>query len=135
MDQTGKCMCGAVSYVASEVETEVHACHCSMCRQWSGGPGFAAGVGKVTFEGEENISRYNSSDWAERGFCSKCGCNLFYHLKEANRYIMWVGTFDDQTQFKLTGEIYIDEKPASYNFAGDHPRQTGEEFLAAMHGG
>ncbi len=45
---------------------------------------------------------------------------------------MWLGTFDDQAQFKLAGEIYIDEKPASYEFAGDHPRLTGEEFMASL---
>lgn len=135
MDQKGKCMCGAVSYVANDVEVDVHACHCSMCRQWSGGPGFAVGVSSVIFEGETNITRYASSDWAERGFCTKCGCNLFYYLKETNSYIMWMGTFEDQSQFTLTGEIYIDEKPASYNFVGDHPRQTGQEFLASMQGG
>ena len=134
MDQKGKCMCGSVSYVASDVDTGVHACHCSMCRQWSGGPGFSAAVGKVVFSGEENISRFSSSDWAERGFCSKCGCNLFYYLKEADHYIMCVGSFEDQTPFKLTGEIYIDEKPSSYDFAGDHPRQTGDEFMASIQG-
>jgi len=134
MEQNGKCMCGAVSYVATDVQTHVHACHCSMCRQWSGGPALAASVGSVTFQGEENITRFDSSDWAERGFCAICGSNLFYHLKEADSYIMWTGSFEDQSQFKLAGEIYIDEKPGGYNFAGDHPRQTGEEFLAAMQG-
>ena len=27
----------------------------------------------VTFKGEENISVFNSSLWAERGYCNKCG--------------------------------------------------------------
>jgi len=27
----------------------------------------------VAFEGEENISVFSSSEWAERGFCNKCG--------------------------------------------------------------
>jgi hypothetical protein len=103
-----------------------------MCRQWSGGPAFAAGVGKVSFEGEDNISRYESSAWAERGFCDRCGTNLFYRLKEADHYVMWMGTFDDQTPFKLAGEIFVDEKPAGYDLAGDHPRLTGEEFMASL---
>ena len=66
------------------------------------------------------------------GFCSECGSNLFYHLKEADRYIMCTGTFDDQSVFELVGEIYIDEKPPGYDFAGEHPRQTGEEFMASL---
>jgi len=92
----------------------------------------AASVGSVKFEGADKIKRYASSDWAERGFCADCGSNLFYRLKEADRYIMCTGAFDDQSPFELVGEIYVDEKPPGYAFAGDHPRQTGEEFLASM---
>ncbi len=132
MSASGQCLCGVVTYTAEAIDTEVHSCHCSMCRRWSGGPGFAASVGKVEFTGEENIARFDSSAWAERGFCKTCGTNLFYRLKETDHYIMCMGTFDDQAQFKLAGEIYIDEKPASYEFAGDHPRLTGEEFMASL---
>ena len=132
MKATGKCLCGAVTFVADDVKTDVHSCHCGMCRRWNGGPAFAASVGKVEFDGDRHITRYASSEWAERGFCSQCGANLFYRLKEADHYILWMGTFDDQKPFSLEGEIYIDEKPSGYSLAGDHPRLTGEEFLASL---
>ncbi len=132
MNANGHCLCGAVTYTAEGVDTDMHSCHCGMCRRWSGGPAFAASVGSVTFEGEENITRFDSSEWAERGFCNKCGTNLFYRLKEKDHYMMWMGTFDDPAPFKLAGEIYIDEKPAAYDLAGEHPRLTGEEFLASI---
>lgn len=132
MGTTGRCLCGAVTFTAEDVKTDIHSCHCSMCRRWAGGPAFATSVSAVKFEGEEHITRYQSSDWAERGFCSRCGANMFYRLKEADQYILWMGAFDDQEQFGLAGEIYIDEKPASYELAGEHPRLTGEEFLASL---
>ncbi len=132
MSATGKCLCGAVTFTAEGVEPHVHACHCSMCRNWTGGPMQAAQVGSVAFAGAEHIKRFASSEWAERGFCSECGSSLFYRLKEPEMYLMATGIFDDVDQFKLVGEIYIDEKPAGYDFAGDHPRVTGEEFLASM---
>ena len=132
MSASGKCLCGAVTFVAEEVDAHVHACHCSMCRNWTGGPMLAASVGSVTFSGEETLKRYASSAWAERGFCGNCGTSLFYFLKEPPMYIMASGCFDDPEQFVLAGEIYIDEKPAGYAFAGEHPRQTGAEFLASM---
>jgi len=132
MDASGRCLCGRVSFTARDVEPHVHACHCSMCRRWTGGPGLAAAVGGVEFQGEQSISRFDSSAWAERGFCANCGSNLFYHLKQPDRYILWLGTFDDLSPFTLTGEIYIDEKPAAYALAGDHPRMTGAEFMASM---
>ncbi len=134
MSETGKCLCGAVKFTAEDIDTHVHACHCSMCRGWTGGPMLAASVGSVEFFGDSNIKRYASSEWAERGFCAQCGSSLFYHLKEPNMYIMATGCFDNAEQFSLAGEIFIDEKPSSYDFAGDHPRLTGEEFLASMAG-
>lgn len=132
MEATGHCLCGAVTYAAKEVETDVHSCHCDICIRWNGGPGFTVSVGQVSFDGEENITRFNSSEWAERGFCNRCGTNLFYHLKEADLYMLWMGTFDELTQFKLASEIYIDKKPALYELAGNHPRLTGEEFIASI---
>jgi len=135
MTHTGQCLCGAVRFTATDVETDVHACHCRMCRRWNGGPGLAASVGAIDFAGAENLERYPSSDWAERGFCRRCGSNLFYRLKEADRYLVSLGAFDDQSAFRLAGEIYIDAKPPSYDLAGDHPRLTGEEFLASLEGG
>ena len=132
MSHTGQCVCGVISFTAEDVEPHFHSCHCSTCRRWGGGPAMAVPVGSVSFTGAEYISRYQSSEWAERGFCKQCGSNLFYHMTEPDSYMMWVGTFNDQTPFKLTGEIYIDAKPDSYAFAGDHPRQTEAEFLASI---
>ena len=36
MEQTGKCLCGAVTFTASGVESDAGACHCDMCRRWTG---------------------------------------------------------------------------------------------------
>jgi hypothetical protein len=129
-EMKGGCLCGAVQFTAAKVQTEFETCHCGMCRRWSGSPLFAAHVKGVKFDGEDKITVYDSSEWASRGFCSKCGSNLFYYLKPADRYVMCVGAFDDAPKFKLVGEIYIDHKPPGYNFAGDLPKQTEEEILA-----
>lgn len=76
----GTCLCGDVTYEAS-VKANAGACHCKMCRQWSAGPFMSVHVdGEITFSGEQNISIYCSSEWAERGFCKRCGSNLFYKL-------------------------------------------------------
>ena len=132
MSMTGECLCGAVKFEADNVQTHHHACHCDTCRHWSGSPTMAASVEKVTFTGEENITLFSSSDWAERGFCRKCGTHLFYRLKENAQTVMWVGSFDDQSAFRLVGEIYIDSKPEGYDFQGDHPRLTEKEFLQSI---
>ena len=84
----------------------------------------------VVFAGDENIGIYDSSEWAERGFCKIFGSNLFYRLKATGGYHMPVGVFDDQSVFRITGEIFIDRKPPGYDFAGDHPRLTEAETMA-----
>lgn len=135
MTATGKCLCGAVTFEAEGVDPHVHACHCDMCRAWSGAALLATAVDDVRFSGTEHVVRYDSSDWAARGFCGRCGSNLFFHMKQPDRYLISLGAFDDQAGFELAGEIFIDRKPPGYRFAGDHPRQTGEEFLASLQPG
>lgn len=132
---SGKCLCSAVTFTAERVETHHHVCHCGMCRRWGGGPVFGATASGVKFEGEQNITRYTSSEWAERGFCRHCGSHLFYFLKPADQYILCVGTFDDAGAFAIASEIYVDHKPPGYTLAGSHPRLTEAEFLAKFQGG
>jgi len=80
MDRTGKCMCGAVTYTAKGLKAELSACHCGMCRRWTGGPLLSATSKDVAWEGEDKIQTFKSSDWAERAFCSVCGSALFYRV-------------------------------------------------------
>jgi hypothetical protein len=132
---SGHCLCSAVKFTAESVETHHHVCHCGMCRRWNGGPVFGASASGVKFEGEENIARYTSSEWAERGFCRHCGSHLFYFLKPAHQYILCVGAFEDASAFEVAAEIYIDHKPAGYTLAGSHARLTEAEFLAKFQSG
>ena len=129
----GQCLCGAVAFSAEDADTDHSACHCGMCRRWSGGaPFFAARAKGVTFTSEEHLGRYASSAWAERGFCTKCGTILFYFLKPIGAYMMSVGAFDDADRFRLSLEIFIDRKPRGYDFAGSHPRWTEAETLERL---
>ena len=135
MGATGHCLCGAVTFTAEQIQTNVHSCHCGMCQRWTGGPSFSVSVGSVAFEGQKCISRFISSEWAERGFCNRCGTNLFYRVKEDDQYFLCMGTFDNLKEFTFGDEIYIDQKPAVYDFVGDHPRLTGDEFIASLQQG
>jgi len=130
---TGQCLCGAVKFTAEGVETDHHACHCGMCRRWAGGSAlFCAATKSVRFEGEASISRYDSSEWAQRGFCKQCGTALFYFLKPTATYMMSVGTFDEPGGFQLSRELFIDRKPPGYAFVGDHERWTEEETFTRL---
>lgn len=131
--QSGSCLCGAVNVSVQSVDEKLGVCHCSMCRKWGGGPLLAVDCGSgVTFEGEQNVAVYDSSLWAERGFCSQCGTHLFYRLKQKNQYIMPAGLFDNAPELTMDHQIFIDEKPDYYCFANETQNMTGAEAFAAF---
>ncbi|MBE9115956.1 GFA family protein [Lusitaniella coriacea LEGE 07157] len=127
----GRCLCGTVSLSTTHINHHIAACHCNMCRKWGGGAllGVECNEG-VRFEGEENIGRYQSSEWAERGFCNKCGTHLFYKLKENNHYYIPAGIFDGDEGFIFDLQVFIEEKPEYYAFANRTKNMTGEELFA-----
>lgn len=127
----GSCLCGAISVSTTSMSNHVAACHCSMCRKWGGGPLLAIECGSdVSFSGEENIGVYQSSQWAERGFCNQCGSHLFYKLKQNNQYFMPVGLFDNCKGLIFEHQVFIDEKPEYYCFANETKNLTGAEVFA-----
>jgi hypothetical protein len=129
MKRTGQCLCGAVR-VSADVSAEVGACQWTFCRRW-GGPLLAVeSHGEVDFAGAEHIGVFGSSDWAERGFCKRCGSHLFYRLKEGGLHALPVGLFGDGERWEFAQEIFIDEKPAFYDFANDTEKRTGAEVFA-----
>lgn len=126
----GSCLCGAVRVAVRTSSHHIGVCHCSMCRKWGGGPLFAFdNATEVHFDGESNIGVFSSSDWAERGFCSRCGTHLFYRLKNGNHYSLPVGLLDD-APWEFTDQIFVDEKPAFYDFANQTKNLTGAEVFA-----
>ncbi len=86
---------------------------------------------EVKLHGEEHISVYDSSEWAERGFCSHCGTHLFYRLKASGEYMVPAGSVDSSTaNFVFKGQIFIDEQPSWYHFGNDTENMTGAEVFA-----
>lgn len=131
--QSGSCLCGSVSVVATPKSFHIGACHCETCRKWGGGPLLAVECeGDVHFDGAKNITVYNSSEWAERGFCQQCGTHLFYRLKQDEMYAIPVGLFDNSDQWQLAEQVFIDKKPIYYSFAEQTRNLTGEELFAAF---
>ncbi len=127
----GKCLCGAVQVRIAPPGPHVGACHCGMCRRWGGGPALSLRlVPDPEIEGAEHVVRYPSSDWAERGFCRTCGTHLFYFYRPQSGYSFQAGLFDGLDVHDLAEEIFIDEKPDYYAFAGERERMTGAEVMA-----
>ncbi len=129
---TGRCLCGAVGVTGTAADSKVAACHCDMCRRWSSGPYFEVTCEDVVFEGEDSITTFRSSDWAERGFCNKCGSNLFYHLVDSSDYQIAAGLLDNQADLQLSLQVFVDSKPPFYTLADKTETMTAAEVIAAF---
>jgi hypothetical protein len=127
---TGRCLCGAVTITVEAMQAEVDICHCAMCQRWGGA--FYAGVKgeAVTVTGEDAITVYRSSQWAERAFCGTCGSNLWYRFLPTGSRSFLAGLFDLPPGFGIERQIFVDEKPDWYDIAQDSPMLTAEETVA-----
>ncbi len=128
----GRCLCSGVSFELSEAGI-MDACHCDMCRRWTGSVFIEMDVedADIRFTSDETLAWYDSSDWARRGFCSRCGSSLFYRMKqEGDKWAVLAGTLDLPPGHEIRMEIFADQKPDYFDLAGDRPRLTAEETLA-----
>ncbi len=133
-------MCGAVSVNLAAASNHLRACHCDMCRRWTGSAFMTihADGGTLTYEGP--VKTFASSDWAERTWCDSCGSTLWYRLTIPDRemYGVSAGLFENAAGLKLENESYIDKKPDGFSYAGDHDRITEaqvKDIIAAFMAG
>jgi hypothetical protein len=132
--QSGSCLCGKIKIEVEFVNNNVGVCHCGMCRKWSAGPYLAVDCGQnVKIENDEHLGIFNSSEWAERGFCKNCGTALFYRFKQNSQYIVSSELFNE-VDFKLDHQIFIDKKPSYYEFANETENMTEKEVLEKFGG-
>lgn len=126
----GACLCGSVSIIIEQAHREVDVCHCSMCQTWGGSMYAGVEAGSFSIKGEEHITTYPSSDWAERAFCSRCGSHLWYKFVPTGNRTFLAGMFDLPQDIAIKQQIFIDEKPHWYDLAQDSPKKTGAEIIA-----
>lgn len=131
---TGRCLCGAVTVKMKPKQPELHACHCGMCRRWTGSAFLEIDAAPGTLTAEGPIKSFPSSDWAERAHCDTCGTPLWYRLTDPKTdfHAVSAGLFDDLGGFALTKEIYVDRKPEGFAYVGNHLRMTEKEFMATI---
>ena len=76
----GGCLCGGVHFEIQGSLRPVLVCHCSQCRKTSGHFWAATEVRKdqIDIRDTGTLRWYRSSDFAQRGFCNRCGASLFW---------------------------------------------------------
>ncbi|MCB1362976.1 MAG: GFA family protein [Rhodobacteraceae bacterium] len=133
MSVTGRCLCGAVRIVVDAPMAEISACHCDMCRRWSGSVQMGMEVPEASVSVSGPVKTYRSSHFAERAWCDTCGSALWLRDVEgrnAGVFELVPGLFDNAGGARLTREVYADRCPDGYALAGDHERISRAEYEA-----
>ena len=121
----GGCLCGAVRFTARLQNHAFGACHCEMCRRWTGSAllGISVPTADIDWQGAEHIATRATSAWALRAWCRECGSSLYFRVTAESPYAhlteLPIGLLDDASGLTMTNEIYIDHKPDSFAYAGE----------------
>jgi hypothetical protein len=111
---TGRCLCGAVSYVVDAQPVWQGVCHCSNCQRQTASafsPIVGVPTSALTVEGDTLASFKTPSEGyqstTERRFCSACGSPIFSTI-EALPELAWLkaGTIDELSWFEPSAEIW-----------------------------
>jgi hypothetical protein len=121
---TGSCLCGGVRYEVHGPLRDVVVCHCSQCRKTSGHVVAMtnAPTAKIMFSAAGSLSWYRSSGSAERGFCNRCGGNLFWRELAGDTTSIAAGTLDAPTQLRIERHIFVADKSDYYDITDSAPR-------------
>ena len=113
----GRCMCGAVRFVARFPSRFCAHCHCESCRR-SHSAGFVTWIGflspQVTVEaGGDDLAVYVSSPGTKRSFCRRCGTKLFFEsVKWPGETHVALAAFDDPVDRAPEGDAFVEERAA-----------------------
>jgi hypothetical protein len=113
---TGSCLCNGVRYTINGPLRPVVACHCIQCRKTSGHYVAATQCATGDIHIEANtLVWFASSETAERGFCGRCGGNLFWRRFGNENISIWAGTLDGETGLKMESQIHAESKGDYYD--------------------
>jgi hypothetical protein len=118
---TGSCLCRGVSYEIDGDLRDIVACHCIQCRKTSGHHVAATRTDRsaLTFRSDRTLTWFRSSDAAERGFCSRCGGNLFWRAFGSDKISIMAGSLDDPVDLPMNRHIFVKYKGNYYHLPGE----------------
>jgi hypothetical protein len=123
----GSCLCGGVRYGVRGPLRAIVACHCAQCRRTSGHfvAATSAAAADITLTAADTLTWYRSSPGAERGFCRRCGGNLFWREIGAPMTSIMAGTLDPPTQLSIEKHIFVGAKSDYYILDDAVPKFQG----------
>lgn len=122
---TGSCLCKGVRFEIEGTLNAILACHCSQCAKTSGN--YAAmtscAADKLHMLSDETLRWYPSSASVSRGFCARCGGNLFWKQGGSNDIYVTAGTLDVPTGVKVAEHIFVASKSDFYDITDGLPQK------------
>ena len=107
----GSCLCGGVSYRINGLVRGVVNCFCRQCRKTSGHYVAATRASWNSLEmlRQDTLAWYESSPGVRRGFCSRCGGNLFWDDGQDNEVSIMAGALENPTDLPTVANIHVEE--------------------------
>jgi hypothetical protein len=110
---SGKCLCGAVTYRAANLQ-DIWYCHCNQCRRLTGHFLAACRTERKHVSIEGDVTWAPHSGTAEHGRCTQCGSLLFWSNTTSPLLNVLPGSLDDSSGLGLLGHLYVSEKGTYY---------------------
>jgi hypothetical protein len=122
----GRCFCGGVEFAVQGPLRPIVYCHCKMCRRISGHlvAATACAPSHLSIHVSEQLRWYQSSADAQRGFCGRCGSNLFWKPTSGTHVSIMSGALDDPTGLRGAMHIFVADKGDYYSLDDDLPQYS-----------
>ena len=120
-NRSGRCLCGAVTYLVTGAPLATVVCHCEHCQRQSGGP-FSVNLivheSQLAVTGTLQTYEERGDDggdvvFVRRRFCGGCGAPIVSELAQADGMVaVKTGTLDDRSEVLPTVEVWcVDRQP------------------------
>jgi len=121
----GSCLCRGVTFKIDGKLDPVLACHRSQCAKTSGN--FAAMTRcsdeQLRILSDESLTWFQSSAAVKRGFCNRCGGNLFWKQEGSSDTYITAGSLDQPTGLKISAHIFVASKSDFYDITDGLPQK------------
>jgi len=123
----GSCLCGAFQFEINGRVSDLHRCHCSICRKATGAGAIAVlATAFKSFEwirGEDSLTKYERPGGWVATFCKVCGTPAPRLHPNGKIWTIPVGCLDDDPELKVAEHIFVGSI-ASW----DHVSPGAEEY-------
>ncbi|WP_135506002.1 GFA family protein [Roseovarius aestuariivivens] len=119
----GSCLCGDITFTVNDPPQGVSVCHCGQCRKQSGHTWASAYVPREALSIAGDVTWFEATPQAKRGFCARCGSSLFWAAHDEDTMSFALGALEEPTGLRLEKHIFVGSKGDYYDIADGVPQK------------